>query len=672
MERRHFLQTAGLAVLGASAPIAYADRAKEETPKHEFVHPGIFQSADDLVFMKSMVEKHGEPVWSAWERMLKRPTASLDFHPEPHAHVFRGSGGIERSGSTEFIESGQAAHFHALQWYATKDPRHAEKVIEILDAWSSSLWDFSGNDAKLTAGWVGGYLCSAAEIVLTSYPSWKSESQNRFKQLLAEVFVPLLHPFFPEANGNWDGAIMFTLASIAVHLEDRALFDRVVDHYLYGTGNAGILKYVWPSGQCEETTRDQGHVQLGLGYFSFAAQVLSVQGVDAFAAADCRLGLGFEYTSAYMLGEDPFAFGNISERLRGHFEDYYEAALAQYLQRRIALPYTQRAAERARENGSVSAVWLYRAHTLEAGHEAQLQPNRMMEKAGADDALPLPQEEGWLRVPPGNSFDQLLEQPTPQKKIILLAGKHELTRPFTLTSGISIQGSGRATIVHSSAPSGEACFLQGEPELNNVLLKNFVIEGDPNPVWPLDPNEEKRHRSSPLALQRAGVLLQGNRENEITNIRLENLTVRNCTMSGVAISGANHVAVTNCDLSENGGSGAPGPGLHSNLQLTHVHDCRVEESRLTGSMWGSGIAAVHSEQLSIKQSELSRNKRFGVELLNCTSSSLTGNLFEANDEASYKTSSTTTNKDAVRVAGNTETLNGNQRSRRNACEANYA
>jgi hypothetical protein len=40
------------------------------------------------------------------------------------------------------------------------------------------------------------------------------------------------------------------------YLDDRAMFQRAVDHFLRGQGKGGIGKYVYPSGQCEESSRD--------------------------------------------------------------------------------------------------------------------------------------------------------------------------------------------------------------------------------------------------------------------------------------------------------------------------------------------------------------------------------------------------------------------------------
>ena len=43
--------------------------------------------------------------------------------------------------------SANAAYEHALQWAVTGDRAYADKAIEILNAWSSVLWDFDDIDA---------------------------------------------------------------------------------------------------------------------------------------------------------------------------------------------------------------------------------------------------------------------------------------------------------------------------------------------------------------------------------------------------------------------------------------------------------------------------------------------------------------------------------------------
>ncbi|GIT04810.1 MAG: hypothetical protein CM1200mP29_02210 [Verrucomicrobiota bacterium] len=60
---------------------------------------------------------------------------------------------------------------------------------------------------------------------------------------------------------------------------------------------------VYPTGQCQETTRAQHYAQLGLGLLGGAAEVAWNQGVDLYGWGGNRILKGFEYTAKYGLGE---------------------------------------------------------------------------------------------------------------------------------------------------------------------------------------------------------------------------------------------------------------------------------------------------------------------------------------------------------------------------------
>ena len=276
--------------------------------------------------------------------------SSLDFKPKPFAHVIRGAYGAGQKGGAELSASADAVNSHVLQWTITGNEAHARKAIEIFDAWSGTLVDFFENDAMLLAGWTGGDFCNAAEILRATYPAWRGESLAQFKRMLLTVYVPLLRMFYPEANGNWDAAIMFTLLSIGIFCDDRKLMDEVYHHYRVVPVNSGITRYVYPMRQCEETTRDQGHVQLGLSYLANTCIAAWNQGVDLYAEADNRLALGFEYTASLLLGEKVHAYGKIQDT-RARFSDMYESVLQHYrFIKHIDLPQTEKAVQRVRDH----------------------------------------------------------------------------------------------------------------------------------------------------------------------------------------------------------------------------------------------------------------------------------------------------------------------------------
>ena len=169
-------------------------------------------------------------------------------------------------GNNEMVLDGNAAYQNALMWCITGDEAHARKAVQILDAWAATLGKLDGRDVQLAAGLNGFKFVNAAELMRDAYTGWKPHDVVRFERMLREVVYPPIKDFAPFANGNWDAACIKTTMAIGVFCDDRALFDRAVDYYRNGQGDGRLTHYVFDeSGQCQESGRDQGHTQLGLG-----------------------------------------------------------------------------------------------------------------------------------------------------------------------------------------------------------------------------------------------------------------------------------------------------------------------------------------------------------------------------------------------------------------------
>jgi hypothetical protein len=643
LKRRQFLAvTSGLVASGLIPPTAspqqHPDSALQRPPvdsgSQAFQHPGILHTADDLAFLKSKVVAKQEPWSSGWERMLARPTSSLSFTPQPFAHIFRGSFGHGVSGASELTASVEAATSHVLQWVVLNEERHAAKAIEIFDAWSPVLWDFDGNDAKLLAGWTGGSFCNAAEILRATYPHWKRESIAQLQQMLLTIYVPLLADFFPEANGNWDAAIMHSLAAIGIFCDRHEFFDRVADHYRYAAGTGGILKYVYPSGQCAESTRDQAHTQLGLGYFALAARIALNQGVDLFNIGENRLALGFEYTSRYMLGEDVQHFGVISPQSRGRFSDFYEAVYQHYhFDRGIEMPYTARAVVEARSRSN-STLLFYRGEprVTKPAKEPAPSPSTIAANAGAQLAKQeLPSAAAV--VAPGEPIQSAID--TVAKAgggvVALAAGVHTLQTALLLRSNITLVGAGRETVIHLDPAATGYCISTDTFPLRQVSLRNLLIEGASSAEWPSDPNSGVQARSTHGSASRGGIALRGNRRGDISHLIIDRVTVRNCTLNGVLLTGTNDAVIRNCDFTDNGGAVVPGPGQHHNLSMIGVERCAVTGSRLATSMFGCGLLAQLSRTVTVRDCEAARNRKHGMSFADCVDVEVSDCLLEAND-----------------------------------------
>ena len=111
------------------------------------------------------------------------------------------------------------------------------------------------------------------------------------------------------ANGNWDAVCMDGISSWAVFLSNHTMMEQVVEYYLHGIGNGRLTHYIQPTGQCQESGRDQGHSMMGEEHLLATALTVlhATNNSQLFTAHDHRLRTGFEYAARFNLGHDvPF------------------------------------------------------------------------------------------------------------------------------------------------------------------------------------------------------------------------------------------------------------------------------------------------------------------------------------------------------------------------------
>ncbi len=328
-----------------------------------FVHPGMLHNQAELDFVKDKVKAGAQPWKAALEKLRTYPGASLTWVPKPHADVIRGPYNNPDVGAGDMEKDGAAAYAHALQWSVTGDEAHARKTVEILNAWSGVLKSITGHDALLLVGMTGQMFLNAAELMRHTYTGWSDADQERFRSMLRNVYYPLIKDFFPTANGNWDASMIQTMMAMGVFLDDTAMFNRGVNHFLTGHTNGAIGNYVNAFGESQESGRDQGHTQMGLGFLGCAAEIGWKQGVDLYGALDNRLALGFEYTAQYNLGQNvryeayrsidgTYNYTSISTSGRGGFRPIFERVYQHYHVRKgMDMPFTRQVVERNRPEG---------------------------------------------------------------------------------------------------------------------------------------------------------------------------------------------------------------------------------------------------------------------------------------------------------------------------------
>jgi hypothetical protein len=335
-----------------------------------FVHPGLLFQRADLERMRDMVAAGMEPYVTGWNRLRTDSRTSLDYTPTAFAVVVRDPAGGE-TGNVELRADATRAFFHATAWVISGDEAHAMKSVEILNAWSSTLTALEGGDRFLAAGLYGYLLANAGEILRYTYPGFVEADAERLERMLVEIFYPLSHEFLVTHAGsrpdhhytNWDAAQMVNIASIGIFSDNRALYDESVDYFFNGIGNGNIMRAIYDgeTGQLQESGRDQAHAQLGIGLLASLCETAWNQGDDLYSTDGNRLLKGFEYTAAYLLGNDvPFktymtqsrTHTEISAVNREQRRPIYEMVLHHYTSRRgVPAPFTAELAAAIRPEG---------------------------------------------------------------------------------------------------------------------------------------------------------------------------------------------------------------------------------------------------------------------------------------------------------------------------------
>ncbi|MDF7824026.1 alginate lyase family protein [Pontiellaceae bacterium B12227] len=309
-----------------------------------FVHPGCLHKKSDLDRMKYMVETKAEPYWSTFKQLKEFPKARFDYE-------VRGDLSMTDTGPNKgaFISDTTAAYLNALMWYITGDERHAEKCVEIFNAWQN-LTRTSG--FALNSGNRPWKMIEGAEIIRSTYDGWAADDIEKFKAMLVSPGystrkIPEGDKSFywnilngdPDRHGNQDAIAFRAMISMAVFLDNEIMFDRALNYYKglphrpddlsYTSGpgvstteasdtpyhtvykhkretrkedygyNGTLANYFWENGQCQESSRDQQHSYFGLSIFQMLAEVAWNQGDPAWNYLDNRLLKAFEYSARY-------------------------------------------------------------------------------------------------------------------------------------------------------------------------------------------------------------------------------------------------------------------------------------------------------------------------------------------------------------------------------------
>ncbi len=299
----------------------------EPAPLGKLVHPGILSTAEELAAVAAHIAQGDSPWKEAFEDLESSTYAAIDYEPTPYAVVECGSYNMPNIGCTEQVEDGMAVYTHALLWYLTREQSHADKAIEIIDAWSSTYQENTDSNARLVVAWAVPWFANGAELLRYSNAGWSESSIEQFAGMLNTMlpYVAVVDGRAERPENNWMQSRIEAHLAIAVFLDDPPMLETALarwsfwlPYYIYQqTDGATPLQLpdrtltqtlnIWSSssyvdGLAMETCRDLGHLGLGFGSMIYAAETAWHQGIDLFAPNQKRLSDFMELHGAWMTG----------------------------------------------------------------------------------------------------------------------------------------------------------------------------------------------------------------------------------------------------------------------------------------------------------------------------------------------------------------------------------
>ncbi len=313
---------------GVTDPVTSPETAGETEPKEDepfvregFVHPGLLHTEESLELVRDGVENGYDDYKRNWAKLRASEFCQIAA-PRPTAKVIRGGNG---DNVAQFYRDVARAYQCALVWQIEGDEAYGDCARDILNAWSATLREVSGNaDRYLASGLYGYEIANAAEL-MRDYPGFELEQMqdmllNVFYKPLCERFL-ISNEFGKDHNdayitnywANWDLCNMAATIAIGIFCDREDIYDIGIEYFKYGKGNGSIynaIPYLFEEdelAQWQESGRDQGHAGLGIGLMATCCEMAYNQGDDLYGWADNRFMYAAEYVARYNNGENvPF------------------------------------------------------------------------------------------------------------------------------------------------------------------------------------------------------------------------------------------------------------------------------------------------------------------------------------------------------------------------------
>jgi len=290
----------------------------EEENDSPFAHPGVLHTEESFEYMKYAVENRISPNYETYNVLLSSGLSAANWYPRAVETVIRGGNGDNVS--KLYIDVARAYQC-AIIWRISGSKEHGEAACRILNAWSATLKTVTGNADRYLASGLFGYQLANISEIMRDHPMFELE---QMQTMLLEVFYYPLNERFLIGNhygydhndayisnywANWDLCNLASTLAIGIFCDNEEIYNKGIKYFVNGMGNGSLynaIPFVFDDGtaQWQESGRDQGHTNLGLGLMACVCEMAWNQGDDLYSMSDNRLMKAAEYIAKYNNGED--------------------------------------------------------------------------------------------------------------------------------------------------------------------------------------------------------------------------------------------------------------------------------------------------------------------------------------------------------------------------------
>jgi hypothetical protein len=333
-----------------------------------FVHPGTVLTKPQMQYAYAKAIANVEPWKTTFANFQSNYSTFLSTSYTSHAHAQVGRNLYK----SDYENDAMAMFVNGVMWNMTGQSQYADKVVQLLDAWTSTCTSiqYPDNDWQLCNGYGLHFMIYGADMIY-NYPGFTAAKKTNAKTLFTIFYnyyaayaatYSKTNPFVVAGWPSWGSSAGKFMMAYGIFCENTTAYNLSLEYFnrtaANGADNGTNVTAFLSTGQPVECGRDQYYSQLSLASFLEWAQMAYNQGnTSLYDARSGVIGKAMEYVAKYNLGGSvtwtpitpatpiwqvtpPIA--TISTANRGNYRPIWYMAYNYYHRYRgLSMPYTE-------------------------------------------------------------------------------------------------------------------------------------------------------------------------------------------------------------------------------------------------------------------------------------------------------------------------------------------